>query len=223
MTEAEWLAATEPAFLLVFLRGKVSERKLRLFACACCRHVWKAFTEEPDRQAVEVAERFAEGLATEEERLAAAAMSGEGPEAASFMAGDCLAGYEDSLRVEAGREDHALSGGSYAAECAAHWLPDAAAAAELDRTDVLRWAAAMLRDISGNPFQECSMEPAWRSTTVIALARAIYEERAFDRLPILADALEDAGCTNADILDHCRQPGEHVRGCWAVDLILEQK
>jgi hypothetical protein len=58
------------------------------------------------------------------------------------------------------------------------------------------------------------------NNTVIALAEAIYDERAFDRLPILADALEEAGCTNADILNHCRQPGEHVRGCWVVDLIL---
>jgi hypothetical protein len=65
-----------------------------------------------------------------------------------------------------------------------------------------------------------SLEPAWLTSTVIALAKGIEDERAFDRLPILADALQDAGCDNADILDHCRGPGPHVRGCWVVDLVL---
>jgi hypothetical protein len=61
---------------------------------------------------------------------------------------------------------------------------------------------------------------AWNDGTVVKLASDIYEERAFDRLPILADALEDAGCAHPDFLDHCRQPGEHARGCWPVDLVL---
>jgi hypothetical protein len=52
------------------------------------------------------------------------------------------------------------------------------------------------------------------------LAQAIDDERAFDRLPILADALEDAGCTDADLLNHCRGPGLHVMGCWVVDMLL---
>ncbi|SRR5579871_339609 len=64
------------------------------------------------------------------------------------------------------------------------------------------------------------MNPAWQSSNVVSLAQAIYDERAFNRMPILADALEDAGCTNADVLNHCRKPGEHVRGCWVVDLLL---
>jgi len=74
--------------------------------------------------------------------------------------------------------------------------------------------------IFGNPFRPVTLNPAWRTATVIALAEAIYADRAFDRLPILADALEEAGCTSAEVLNHCRQPGEHVRGCWAVDLVL---
>jgi len=80
--------------------------------------------------------------------------------------------------------------------------------------------AALLRDVFGNPFRPVTFDTAWRTATVTNLAQAIYHERAFDRLPILADALEDAGCTNADVLRHCRQPGEHVRGCWVVDLVL---
>jgi len=76
----------------------------------------------------------------------------------------------------------------------------------------------------GNPFRPAPhIDPAWlagNGGTVPKLARAIYDERAFDRLPVLADALEDAGCTDADILTHCRSGGEHVRGCWVVDLLL---
>ena len=78
----------------------------------------------------------------------------------------------------------------------------------------------LLRDIFGNPFRPVVADPAWLTPTVVAIASAIYEERAFARLPILADALEEAGCTDADLLLHCRTPGEHVRGCWAVDLVL---
>lgn len=80
--------------------------------------------------------------------------------------------------------------------------------------------AAMLRDIFGNPFRPALLDPSWRTETVVALARGIYEERAFDRLPILADALQESGCDNADLLDHCRGPSSHVPGCWVVDLLL---
>jgi hypothetical protein len=81
----------------------------------------------------------------------------------------------------------------------------------------------LLRDIFGNPFQPPTLAPAWlawNNATIPRLAQEIYDSRAFERLPILADALEEAGCTNADILNHCRQPGPHARGCWVVDLIL---
>jgi len=80
--------------------------------------------------------------------------------------------------------------------------------------------AALLRDIFGNPFRPVAVDPAWLIPTVTFLARMIYEERSFDQMPDLADALEAAGCANEEILAHCRGPGEHVRGCWVVDLIL---
>jgi hypothetical protein len=80
--------------------------------------------------------------------------------------------------------------------------------------------AVLLRDIFGNPFRPTSVDPSWLTSTVAQLAEGIYQERAFDRMPILADALQDAGCDNEDILDHCRGPGPHVRGCWVVDLLL---
>jgi hypothetical protein len=89
-----------------------------------------------------------------------------------------------------------------------------------DRTREKTEQAALSRDIIGNPFRPITCDPAWRTSTVLALAQGIYDERAFDRMPILADALQDADCDNAGILDHCRGPGPHVRGCWVVDLLL---
>jgi hypothetical protein len=86
------------------------------------------------------------------------------------------------------------------------------------RAEIAGW----VRDVFGNPFRSVRLAPSWltwNNGTIPKLARAIGEEQAFDRLPILADALEDAGCTNRDILDHCRGPGPHIRGCWVVDLL----
>ncbi|MBL8799438.1 MAG: hypothetical protein JNM56_36490 [Planctomycetia bacterium] len=79
---------------------------------------------------------------------------------------------------------------------------------------------SLLRCIFGNPFRPVAIASSWHTSTVGQLAQAIYDERAFDRLPILGDALEDAGCDNGDILSHCREPGAHARGCWPLDLIL---
>jgi hypothetical protein len=77
----------------------------------------------------------------------------------------------------------------------------------------------LIRDIFGNPFRSVALDPRWLTSSVLDLARAIYDERAFDRLPILADALMDAGCDSGEVLDHCRGDGPHVRGCWVVDLL----
>src|SRR4029078_9800612 len=80
--------------------------------------------------------------------------------------------------------------------------------------------AALLRDVFGNPFRPARFSADWRTDTAAALARQMYESRGFDAMPILADALQDAGCDSDDILSHCRGPGPHVRGCWVVDLVL---
>lgn len=82
------------------------------------------------------------------------------------------------------------------------------------------WFTTLGRDIFGNPYRPRTIDPTWLTSTVVALAEGIYADRAFDRMPILADALQDAGCDNADILDHCQLPGEHVRGCWVIDALL---
>ncbi len=81
----------------------------------------------------------------------------------------------------------------------------------------------ILRDIFGNPFRPIIRNPSWLTSTVLALANGIYNEKAFDRMPILGDALQDAGCDNEDVLNHCREPGEHVRGCWVIDLLLSKQ
>ena len=83
--------------------------------------------------------------------------------------------------------------------------------------------AGLLREIVGNPFRPLQIDPSWRTSTVRDLAISAYDERAYDRLPILADALEDAGCVEQEVLDHLRGPGPHVRGCWALDLVLDRE
>lgn len=83
-----------------------------------------------------------------------------------------------------------------------------------------REQAGLLRDIFGNPFRPVTVESKWLTPNVVAVAETIYEQRRFQDMPILADTLEEAGCTNADILNHCRNEVQHVRGCWVVDLIL---
>jgi hypothetical protein len=78
----------------------------------------------------------------------------------------------------------------------------------------------VIRDIFGNPFRPATFDPAWRTDTAVSLASQMYESRDFGAMPILADALQDAGCDSEDILGHCRGAGPHVRGCWVVDLVL---
>jgi hypothetical protein len=92
-----------------------------------------------------------------------------------------------------------------------------------DRAIECAGQARLLRCILGNPFRPVSISPAWRTPTVVAIARAAYEERGFEELPVLADALEEAGCDNRDVLDHCRHGGEHARGCWVVDGLLDKQ
>jgi hypothetical protein len=81
----------------------------------------------------------------------------------------------------------------------------------------------LVRCIFGNPYRPVALNPSWLTSTVLALANGIYNEKAFDRMPILADALQDAGCDNEEVLNHCRQQGVHVRGCWLIDLLTDRK
>jgi hypothetical protein len=83
--------------------------------------------------------------------------------------------------------------------------------------------ADLLRDIFGNPFRLVAFDPAWRTHTTTGIAAKMYADRNFSAMPILADALEEAGCDSVDVFLHCREPGTHVRGCWVVDLVLDKK
>jgi hypothetical protein len=218
MTEKQWLKCADPTKMLEFLRDKGSDRKLRLFACACCRHVLHRISDDRVRAALEVSEKFADGAATPK-RLAKAyaiawevyeaAMSSGGPEEPFTQAVEMVC--QEKLDVAEIAQEARLDEADYD-----DLTPQDRKFSRHER----RAQADFLRDIFGSPFRPVTVNPARRTTNVTALAQSIYDERAFDRLPILADALEDAGCDNADILNHCRQPGEHVRGCWAVDLVL---
>ncbi len=203
MTEKEWLECDDPTPMLDFLQGGANDRKLRLFACGCCRRNWHLLTDERSRTTVEVEERKADGLMSES-ALAKLVFDPDAPhDSPRFIS------FPDAWIA-------ARDSSNDAAWDAARRETD-----PLNAGDIQREAQAnLLRDIFGNPFHPVTVDAAWLNSTVVSLAQAIYEDRAFDRLPILADALEDAGCTNADILNHCRQPGEHVRGCWVVDLLL---
>jgi hypothetical protein len=238
--------------MLDFLRGKASDRKLRLLGCACCRGTWRFLTDERSRRAVEVGERFADGETTLVELATARAAAEAACTEASATADNAMRAmnygdfvYYANLRATsfaagAAMEcatDPALRAATSVAEnfirtastqCVSNleavWWgwddPNAAAEQAAVETDARNSLCALIRDIFGNPFHPVSIDPAWLTTNVVALAQAIYEDRAFDRLPILADALEDAGCSHPDVLSHCRGPGPHVRGCFTVDLLL---
>jgi hypothetical protein len=206
MTEAAWLSATDPEPMLHFLRGKASDRKLRLFAVACCRLVSDQIGDERFRQALDVAERFAEGEANEEERREAeAATRGAWNMPAEAAARGALT--EDPFVAAAVAAHHAA------------WAAPSSPRA-MERTS----QAALLRCLLGPlPFHLPLLEASWLFSSdriAVKLARTIYSERAFHLLPILADALEDGGCADELILTHCRGPGPHARGCWLVDCLL---
>jgi hypothetical protein len=217
MTEAEWLASEDLVKLLGHARRKkklLTDRKFRLFAIACTRAVWELLPGENGRKAAEVAEKYADGKATKKDlgaaHLAAVRDTVE-PEditnLAEYNANNAL-----FAAVNASGDRSRLM---YAAECAT----DAAS----DRALEAARQCVLLRDILGNPFHPVVFDTDWRTTTVTALARQMYESRDFSSMPILADALQDAGCDNEEILNHCRGEGPHVRGCWVVDAVLTKE
>ena len=218
MTQTEWLTCQHLSPKLDFLRGRTSDRKFRLFVVGCCRRVWSGLRDARSRAAVEVAERFADGEASE-------ATLWDAHDAAYVAVDDCL-------EYSVFSEDQAVAAYLAAAPSVDEdfdrhdpFPPDVALRAVGYAIDGLRAdcepeQTALLRDVIGNPFHPVTFDPDWRTPAVVALARMMYDGRDFAHLPILADALEDAGCQDADILAHCRGPGPHARGCWVVDLVL---
>jgi hypothetical protein len=215
MTEEEWLTCEDPRKMLEFSHSSVSDRRLRLFAVACCRRKWKYFTDERLRRVVETGERFAEDegtlgdldYAAQEARSAFYELrSKHGSQAVLVRISSACLGLVRS-RLDLWQVTTNTSG-----------IPvNSARARTLDGIQ----QCELLREIFGNPFRPVAFNAAWRTSDVMLLAEGIYAERAFDRMPILADALQDAGCDSDALLNHLRDASvTHVRGCWALDLVL---
>ena len=203
MTETEWLTSVDPAPMLEYLWRRASDRKSRLLRCACCRGAWNFLTDNRSRSAVETAERYADGLASNWELLAARRDAQR-------------VEIDETVDIEVVFIAKVLRETRMAVQPHARIGPGETWAVQPSV------AAALLRDLF-NPFRPAPVENSllvWNDATIPKMAQSIYDARAFDRLPLLADALEEAGCADADILSHCRTPGEHVRGCWVVDLLL---
>jgi hypothetical protein len=234
MTEAEWLAATEPDPMLGLLRGKATARKLRLFACACCREF--AHLLAPSLlESLAAAERVAEGVAGPGDRKRAkGAALHSGLSVAPRVVRPARLKQAVISALEENADQAALRASRSAAMCftASIWPLEMLSDPAVERHRCAQ--VATLRDIFANPFQSAPtvapMWLAWHGGTVAQLAQVAYNERRLPegtldpaRLAVLADALEDAGCTDAELLGHLRGPGPHVRGCWALDRILARE
>ncbi len=201
------------------------DRKFRLVVVAALRAVWPHLTDPRSRAAVEAAERYADDY--EPDPLDEA----DEPAFQAIEDAEDDEGFDDPVQSASvlaaaawrSREGVMLNDASIRGVADWAWI-----VSELESTGVAgrppgQSRALHLRlfhDIFPNPFRAVAVDQAWLTPTVLLLAESIYADRAFDRLPILADALQEAGCDHADILAHCRGEGPHVRGCWVVDLVL---
>ena len=217
MTESQWLMSGDPAELLEYIESKASRRRVRLFTVACFRQDWNSWSDRRDREAILTAERIADGQADSAEcEVAEKALVARIDQLEDLGDIECTPHVPAALlRSDFACWDAIACIGQI--EAKADWGPDSFDGCG---TEVLSDLANILRDVFGNPFRPVTMDYRLRSCDVLGVARGIYEDRAFDRLPLLADALMDAGCDNDDILAHCRGEGPHVRGCWVVDLVL---
>jgi hypothetical protein len=241
--EQTWLRSNDLADLLAgplaslaVDRGNRFKRKLRLFGTACLRRISYLFKDEQTRRWIDTLEQATDAWMMWEEYSNLVEAVIEPPNEDQF-AGDPAESY--GTRAAAWQALCLVSEyelGPRDASNAAAWAREAAyphpVRSEIPNERQLlhgeREASvqvAILRDIFGNPFVPVAIDPtwlAWNDGIVFKLAQGIYDDRAFDQLPILADALEEAGCSNVDILSHLRGPGSHVRGCWPVDLCLDK-
>lgn len=238
VTETDWLVQINPLFLLMHLgeQATVDLRRLRLFGAACFRRIWDRIDQPAVRRMVELAEAHADGQVTATELASAEATGGfveldarsEGP----TESGPQISKFSHNL-IQAVRwiasPKYDVWGAAMISDYAAgdvredfffdptHDLRGSNITADdLELAEQVR----LLRDIFGNPFRPVTFNPKWRTEHTVGIATKLYHERIFDAMPILADALEDAGCDSEEILSHCREPGVHVCGCWVVDLVL---
>lgn len=208
MTPQDWLACEAPDQMLLFLTAAASDRKLRLFACGCCRRLGDLLPEGPSRHAVEASERFADGEINADELQRHWAI------VRRLVAGDeaRTGGWNRLTKAEMEARDATRSGA---------WSAAHSVVAD-SHHDERQAQCDLVRDIF-HPFHPMASQPAWFTEEVKSLTQEMYRERIFGQMPTLADALMKAGCQAADILDHCRGSGPHVRGCWVIDLLTGRK
>lgn len=222
MTEAEWQGCDDLWNMLDYIWDRpVTQRKPRLFTCACLRCIWTLLAVPWRRQAVELAERYADGEInySEIESFYAATARPSSYESSDVDDAVYMATTPDGLWATAHQ----------GADAASHHSRVITGNPTIEAAIQARHRQ-LLRDVVGSPFRTVAIDPGWltwHAGVIPQLAWAIYEDRVLPegtldlaRLAILADALEEAGCNNANILTHLRSPGPHVRGCWCVDLLL---
>jgi hypothetical protein len=205
----EAAGAIEPYNLITsefFHKNWAHPRAPRLLSCSVCRLIWDQFTDSRSRKAIEVAEEYADGIVTLKALTAA-----HKTERTAYEEARKPDRWHCAIAAETACPKNVMS----ALESVVMTVSGT------DQTAFDPLVMPMIHDVFHRRlFNPIILNPTWRTSTVLALATGIYEEKAFDRMPILADALGDAGCDNEDILNHCRGPGPHCRGCFAIDLIL---
>jgi hypothetical protein len=239
MTEAEWLACENPSRMLSFLQEKASSRRFWLFAVAGAELATQVLPEDVRQEIVRVGVGLAEGTAPHEERLRTWNFAQDRKERCiaeqKFFRAAILRDWQHVLvgpgvrspggtAEESGIVQNGLGAAQERGFRAARWVISLQSYPPTPLDAAYQTSlCATLREVFGNAHCRVSCHPDWlhwNDHFVAELAAVIYRERTFDRLPILGDALEDAGCTDEAILKHCRQPGPHVPGCWVVDLLL---
>ena len=230
--QCQFLHVFEESFGPDFIRpadqSLPSDRKFRLFAVAAIRAVWERVTDPRSRAAVEAAERYADDLnpailntvrdaASTAFNEADAAFNEEIPDTVVAAATTAAAAMVIDPIMNPEEHTHRPQWSGIAFRLGDYIESDS------EFTELFGLYHELFHDIFGNPFRPIAFDPSWLTSDVRALAVGIYDEKAFDRMPILADALQDAGCDNAHILDHCRDVTlTHVRGCWVCDLVLDR-
>lgn len=227
MKEADW-GLPRPADMLGFIGDKISNRKLRLIGCAFCRQAWHLLIDPRSQNAVVVAEQFADDIASQEQltvaQTEASRALGLWPRFKVSTApweqrkfGNAAMAAQSVARTNTGGKFQ--TGVQAARQC----LQVSLSAAQSTTEVVRQLQSDVIRDIAGDPFSLESLHPSWISSTVLSIARHIYDDSDYTAMPILGDALEDAGCDKESILRHCRLDAKHFRGCWVVDAILGRK
>jgi hypothetical protein len=214
MGPKDWAACTQVDLMLKGLDPKKHRRKWVLFNCACCRHVWDRLPDDDCRAYVEAAERYALGTGLRKEL---GPLKGPVNVAIARSLSPNPAGWHAAVAAST-----VTNTSRYCAWNAARAVGDPGRVAYRRERHA---QADLLREVVGNPFRPVAVEPAWLrwgGGAVPRLAQAVRADGRFADLPVLADALEEAGCTDSELLAHLRGPGPHVRGCWALELVLGQ-